>query len=705
MWKPLSAGLALALLAHPAAAIFQFDIRVSDLEANVDCWDSASCTATEGWIHLYNTDDANEQYTVPAVISQGGNPLAFNFQCNGDDLIDCANPDLAYGIDHVYARFEGWGFFYEVSSLTNRVYECGPAFPVRIIPEGGGCDEPWPLPLTWDCLHFPGCQVAVTDDFTVQAGETLTIGAGMEIYFLPGVTLTIEGEVEASGTNEDWITFRGNHWGGLVFNNGADAVFDHCVIRDVDGQHDGGALTINGSAVVHLFHSLVAHNTTSGMGGGAFIADQGLLSMYRCTVSHNTAQGAGIYLGGGTAFLESVMSLVTFNEPANSDVTGVGFTNVVFTDIFPQSSGFPSGMAQPYWCDPGYVDADNFDFHVSYWSVSPPPEISCAYNLGAFPFDMHLVLSPARDLVVEDRPHDEGGFVLVNFAASPNDGAEINPVNFYSIWERQPGMEPGQWLAVGTVGALSDPDMVYHAQVPTLDDQYEGHENLHVFRVGTHSAEFGQPAWTAEVAGFSVDNIAPPLCTNFNHSDWYYDMWPPTFDLVDINWDFNPPNDFAHFIVLMSLDDDFDTAVPVYEGVIPATTLSFPFGQLTPGQPVYVWIAGVDVHENIGLWLPGVILDGDVGGDDMSPGFRLETCAPNPFNPVTRIGYALAAPSQVRLSVYNLAGELVTVLADGPQAAGRHQVSFDAGGLASGVYVYRLETPTFTDTKKMILAR
>ncbi len=65
---------------------------------------------------------------------------------------------------------------------------------------------------------------------------------------------------------------------------------------------------------------------------------------------------------------------------------------------------------------------------------------------------------------------------------------------------------------------------------------------------------------------------------------------------------------------------------------------------------------------------------------------------PNPFNPVTNIQWELDAESHVTLSVYDLLGRKVSLLADGFHHAGVHTISFDASALSSGVYIYRLET-------------
>jgi hypothetical protein len=65
---------------------------------------------------------------------------------------------------------------------------------------------------------------------------------------------------------------------------------------------------------------------------------------------------------------------------------------------------------------------------------------------------------------------------------------------------------------------------------------------------------------------------------------------------------------------------------------------------------------------------------------------------PNPFNPSTTISYRLPADTQVTLEIFNLLGKRVRTLVDTRQQAGTYQVFFDAGSLASGIYLYRLTT-------------
>ena len=85
--------------------------------------------------------------------------------------------------------------------------------------------------------------------------------------------------------------------------------------------------------------------------------------------------------------------------------------------------------------------------------------------------------------------------------------------------------------------------------------------------------------------------------------------------------------------------------------------------------------------------------------------FKLSQNYPNPFNPTTRIVVDLPIKTNMRLEVFNTLGQLVKVLASGEYDAGSFEFDFNASGLASGLYFYRIQTPEFVNTKKMLLLR
>ncbi len=83
----------------------------------------------------------------------------------------------------------------------------------------------------------------------------------------------------------------------------------------------------------------------------------------------------------------------------------------------------------------------------------------------------------------------------------------------------------------------------------------------------------------------------------------------------------------------------------------------------------------------------------------------LEQNYPNPFNPTTSIRYYLSAGSHVTLKIFDVLGREVATVVDEAQQAGTYQVPWNASGLPSGVYVYRLQTGRFVEAKKMAIIR
>ncbi len=86
--------------------------------------------------------------------------------------------------------------------------------------------------------------------------------------------------------------------------------------------------------------------------------------------------------------------------------------------------------------------------------------------------------------------------------------------------------------------------------------------------------------------------------------------------------------------------------------------------------------------------------------------FALKQNYPNPFNPKTAISYQLPVASNVELNIYNILGQKVVTLVSGKQRAGTYKVEWDAGGFASGVYLYQLKTDNgFIKTRKLVLMK
>jgi len=85
--------------------------------------------------------------------------------------------------------------------------------------------------------------------------------------------------------------------------------------------------------------------------------------------------------------------------------------------------------------------------------------------------------------------------------------------------------------------------------------------------------------------------------------------------------------------------------------------------------------------------------------------FQLYDNYPNPFNPTTTISYNLYNSTNIKIEIYNTLGQRISELVNLNQQAGFHRTSFDASGLPSGIYIYKISTPYYSESKKMILVK
>jgi len=138
---------------------------------------------------------------------------------------------------------------------------------------------------------------------------------------------------------------------------------------------------------------------------------------------------------------------------------------------------------------------------------------------------------------------------------------------------------------------------------------------------------------------------------------------------------------------------DADGGANVREGILTLSRYDDDTAWQTPRDWMYTWI-----------WDEGASAIGDLA--QVTPfQYELSRNYPNPFNPTTTINYTLAKSGQVTLEVFNMLGQKVKTLVNTKQDAGSYTVQFNAKDLASGIYLYRLQSEGFMQVHKMVLLK
>ena len=143
-----------------------------------------------------------------------------------------------------------------------------------------------------------------------------------------------------------------------------------------------------------------------------------------------------------------------------------------------------------------------------------------------------------------------------------------------------------------------------------------------------------------------------------------------------------------------------------------ATTKTFTVTAPNTAGTLTIYATGAGASSSPPAWNHATSLDvtvtpvsGITGTGEIPVEFLLSQNYPNPFNPITNISFALPKSEFVNLSVYDLSGKLVSELVNGQMQAGNYTTSWDASGISSGVYFYKVTAGEFTAVKKLTLIK
>ncbi len=356
---------------------------------------------------------------------------------------------------------------------------------------------------------------------------------------------------------------------------------------------------------------------------------------------------------------------------------------------------------------------DNRDGFEDTWAQRFEPDDSWGF-LGA-------MLDSAADV-----PDDQGGFVNLAWYASRLDVFPNNDISNYTLWRSLIGdkadraatviHDPSDWSPdlAGPVVLSSGEKGYFWELIDTVTPYGIGgygrivatpYDSVSVtsppihYMVITHT-DLAETFWlSAPLNSLSVDNLAPEAPKGLTGEAIY------TPEGLGISWFTNPEDDISHYVLYRGATPNF---VPDSGNLVATLDDTLFFDDLWADGD-YFRLTAVDVHGNEG---PSTLLSPDSLTDiGVAPrALHMAQNAPNPFNPSTKIVFALSRSERVELTVYDVSGRLVRTLIDGALPAGEHASTWDgrnASGRpsASGAYFAVLRAGGDSRTRKMTLVK
>ncbi len=521
--------------------------------------------------------------------------------------------------------------------------------------------------ITW---HAGASPYRIVGRVLLPLGNTLTIDPGVDVVFDADVQFVVRGRLAAIGTETDSIRFiegAAEQWRGLRFGAGDSSTLHYARISDGDANgywiHDcqGGAINVAGiDTRVELRNSVLSGNSAFDAGGGLFARYMSAVTIEDCIIRDNAAN----YYGGGihadNAAVTVTRSVIDGNSAAIGgavyarDTAEVALTNCTITgnDALAEGSGPFSSLTAP--------------------SIDASMKAGGAFAFTGATLALHnTILWGNSPIEMANHPVRPGAIVATfcdiegGYGAEADSNVSADPLFVDSEQGDYHLMYGSPAIDAGDPTSALDPDTT-RADIGAIPFDH---------RIESPPVWLARPALAATV-GEALTFVVAAADPNGDALSYSAPLLPSgaAFDGESRTFAWTPaPQQRGEALAVFGVSDGSTAVLDSVRLHVAASPTSI----ADASQPLRT-----ELRDNF----------------------------PNPFNPATTIRYAVAHDGPISIVVWNMAGQQVRTVVDGPIPTGYHSVVWDgrdATGreVSSGVYLYRLTSAKGSLVRKMLLLR